>query len=67
MDKLAQLCVQNNVQVFTYSPVLPFGRANNITWSSEDLIRLKTIEQEIREKYKKLYQSYLLKSMVIMV
>ncbi|GAB6116880.1 subtilosin maturase AlbA [Thermoanaerobacter brockii subsp. lactiethylicus] len=52
IEKVAELCVNIGVKVFSYSPVLPFGKARNFSWSAEDLWELANEEEKIREKYK---------------
>ncbi|WP_288071901.1 radical SAM protein [Pyrococcus sp.] len=52
IEKTAELAINLGAKMFTYSPMLPFGRANGITWSNADLWKLSEIDKRVREKFK---------------
>ncbi len=54
ISKVAELCISLGVEMFTYSPVLPFGRADLMFWDPSDLQRLHNEDQKVREKYQRI-------------
>ncbi|GAB6134496.1 radical SAM protein [Thermococcus prieurii] len=54
IEKVAELAVELGAKMFTYSPMLPFGRADGFTWSNEDLWRLSEIDKKVRKRFSKI-------------
>ncbi|CAI1492849.1 Putative Fe-S oxidoreductase [Thermococcus nautili] len=51
VEKVAELAVELGVKMFTYSPMLPFGRADGFTWSNEDLWRISEVDKRVRRRF----------------
>lgn len=52
IEKTAESSVELGARMFTYSPMLPFGRAEGTSWSAKDLWRLSEVDKRVKERFK---------------
>ncbi len=53
LERTAELAVKLGVKVFSYNPILPFGKAGgDVVWSPEDLWKLSAADKRVRKKFK---------------
>ncbi|ABP67075.1 hypothetical protein ELD05_04485 [Caldicellulosiruptor changbaiensis] len=45
------MCPKIGVNAFSYSPILPFGKACDYIWQYEDIVRLSEEDKYVKEKY----------------
>uniref|UniRef100_A0A7C5V153 Radical SAM protein n=1 Tax=Caldicellulosiruptor owensensis TaxID=55205 RepID=A0A7C5V153_9FIRM len=61
IENVAKLCTEIGIKAFSYSPVLPFGKACNYIWQYDDIVKLSEIDKYVCQKYKNIIPSIQLK------